>query len=43
MKALLFWVTQVGGDHAITPFYNLTVDFKNVKENSAKHGRYLSA
>ena len=31
------WVAQLGGDYSITPFYQLSVDFKNVKENSAKH------
>lgn len=31
------WVNQVGGDYAITPFHELNVVFKNVKENSAKH------
>src|SRR5438552_14810838 len=31
------WVTSVGNDQTITPFYQLVVNVKNVKEHSAKH------
>lgn len=31
------WITELGGDHSITPFYELSVELTNVKESSAKH------
>jgi hypothetical protein len=31
------WITELGGDHSITPFYELLVVLKNIKESSAKH------
>lgn len=31
------WITELGGDHSISPFYELFVVLRNVKESSAKH------
>ncbi len=31
------WISELGGDHAIAPFYELFVVLKSVKESSAKH------
>jgi hypothetical protein len=33
----VLWISELGGDHSITPFYELFVVLKNVKESSAKH------
>lgn len=37
------WITQLGGDHSIKPFYELWVEFKNVKESSAKQVKLKGA
>lgn len=36
-EAKVRWIAELGGDHTITPFYELFVVLKNVKESSAKH------
>jgi len=38
-KGIVVWITEVGGDHAISPFYELHITLKNVQEHSAKHLR----
>jgi hypothetical protein len=36
-EGIVRWISELGGDHSIAPFYELFVVLTNVKESSAKH------
>jgi hypothetical protein len=33
----VLWITQQGGNHDITPFHEVFIELKNIRESSAKH------
>jgi hypothetical protein len=35
-KGVVVWVTELGGDHMISPFYELRITLKNVQERSCE-------